>query len=88
MPYMPRYQRAGCIGGAGNPRASAERLRERQQALYSIEERMHLRQSDENPAVQYLYASWLGEPGSDIAHRLLHTHYVPGGAPAKVKECS
>lgn len=76
---------AGCIGGAGNPRASRERLSERQRALYSIDERMELRQSHENPAVQYLYASFLGEPGSDVAHRLLHTHYVPGGAPAVVK---
>jgi Iron hydrogenase small subunit len=84
---VPRA-RAGCIGGAGNPRADKARIQERQQALYSIDERMTVRQSDENPAVRYLYASFLGEPSSDVAHRLLHTHYVPGGAPVIVKPVS
>jgi len=32
-----------------------------------------LRFSHENPAVQDIYQEFLGEPGSEVAHRLLHT---------------
>lgn len=77
---------AGCIGGAGNPRAQPDRLRERQQALYDVDEASAIRRSHENPAVQALYRRFLGEPGSALAHKLLHTQYVPGAPPAIVKE--
>lgn len=79
------FARAGCIGGAGNPKASPERLAERQQAIYDIDERHSVRRSHENPAVKELYKQYLGEPNSELAHRLLHTHYVPGSPAAVVK---
>lgn len=75
----------GCIGGAGNPRAARDRLEERQQALYDVDEASTIRRSHENPAVQALYRRFLGEPGSELAHKLLHTQYVPGAPGAVVK---
>lgn len=77
---------AGCIGGAGNPRAKQDRLQERQQALYDADAACTIRRSHENPAVQELYRRFLGEPNSELAHKLLHTHYVPGAPAAVVKE--
>ena len=32
--------------------------------------------SHENPAIKELYATYLGKPGSEKAHHLLHTTYV------------
>jgi hypothetical protein len=36
-----------------------------------------VRKSHENPFIQELYAKFLGSPGSEKAHRLLHTRYTP-----------
>ncbi|MFZ5816514.1 MAG: NADH-dependent [FeFe] hydrogenase, group A6 [Bacillota bacterium] len=72
----------GCIGGGGQPIPASgpeglEQARKaRIQALYSIDQRMAVRRSHENPAVQALYAEYLGEPGGERSHHLLHTHYV------------
>ncbi|MCK5862947.1 MAG: iron hydrogenase small subunit, partial [Candidatus Hydrogenedentes bacterium] len=44
-------------------------------ALYKIDKGKKVRSSNHNPAVQRLYSSYLGEPGGDKAHQLLHTHY-------------
>ena len=40
---------------------------------------MTLRKSHENPVVKELYADYLGEPGSHLAHHILHTTYVKRG---------
>ncbi|MFS8639259.1 MAG: [FeFe] hydrogenase, group A [Symbiobacteriaceae bacterium] len=78
----------GCIGGGGQPipAKGPEALNEARLAriasLYTIDERMTIRRSHENPAIQQLYAEFLGKPGSERAHHLLHTHYqarVPAG---------
>jgi iron-only hydrogenase group A len=72
----------GCIGGGGQPypprgmkSLDPELLRARADVLYSIDGSKELRRSHENPAVQKLYAEFLGEPGGPKAHELLHTHY-------------
>jgi iron only hydrogenase large subunit-like protein len=72
----------GCIGGGGQPYPPGgtkvldpELLRLRAQALYTIDKEKKLRCSHDNPAVQELYAQFLGAPGSPLAHELLHTHY-------------
>jgi len=72
----------GCIGGGGQPypprgyRIFDRRLlAKRASALYEIDKRKKLRSSNHNPAIQRLYAEYLGEPGSEKAHALLHTHY-------------
>jgi iron only hydrogenase large subunit-like protein len=72
----------GCIGGGGQPYPpenvkvlDPELLRRRASALYAIDRGKQLRKSYENPAIQELYDMFLGSPGSEKAHQLLHTHY-------------
>jgi NADP-reducing hydrogenase subunit HndD len=72
----------GCIGGGGQPYPPTgekvldpELLRQRAKALYSIDQGKKLRTSLGNPALKELYAAFLGKPGSELAHRLLHTRY-------------
>ncbi len=65
----------GCIGGGGGPRPTdQERRKKRAEALYQLDRDLPLRKSHENPAIQALYKD-LGEPGGELAHKLLHTHY-------------
>jgi NADP-reducing hydrogenase subunit HndD len=73
----------GCIGGGGQPYPhegyrvlDPELLRKRAAALYSIDSGKKLRKSYENPAVVEVYDAMLGNPGSELAHKLLHTHYT------------
>ncbi len=69
----------GCIGGGGGPRPTNEETRtQRAEALYKLDRELPLRKSHENPAIQALYSE-LGEPGGEVAHRLLHTHYQKRG---------
>lgn len=72
----------GCIGGGGQPYPpegvkvlDPELLRLRASALYSIDSGKKLRKSYENPAIEEVYSSYLGGPGTEKAHELLHTHY-------------
>jgi len=72
----------GCIGGGGQPYPpenvkvlDPELLRKRAGALYAIDKSKSLRKSYENPAIDELYDTFLGGPGSQRAHQLLHTHY-------------
>jgi NADP-reducing hydrogenase subunit HndD len=66
----------GCVNGGGQPRsASAEAVRARMHALYTIDRDAALRASHQNPAVQRLYAEFLERPLSHRSHELLHTHY-------------
>ena len=73
----------GCVNGGGQPcqpgfvRNNIDLRAERAKALYSGDQAMALRKSHENPAVNELYATFLGEPGSHKAHETLHTHYKP-----------
>ena len=73
----------GCINGGGQPLQHADvrnwvDLRAlRAKALYDQDAGQRCRRSHENPAVQQVYAEYLGEPGGEKAHRILHTHYVP-----------
>jgi len=70
----------GCIDGAGNPApAKVGELRERTEVLFGIDRSSEFRRSQENPDVLRLYDDFYGEPNSEIAHRLLHTSYVPFG---------
>ena len=45
---------------------------------------MTLRKSHENPVVKEIYDTYLGEPGSEKAHHILHTKYVARGLYGKV----
>ena len=72
----------GCIMGGGQPIKSSKIRREvdvrklRADALYSIDEKSTIRKSHENPILKQIYAEYLEKPGSHIAHKLLHTHYI------------
>ena len=73
----------GCIGGGGQPYPQnghyvldPELLKLRASALYSIDEAKTLRKSHENPDIIKLYDEYLKQPGSELAHSLLHTRYT------------
>ncbi len=67
----------GCIGGGGQPIPSDdETIRKRAEALYTDDEKSRVRKSHQNPQVKELYKKYLGKPGSEKAHKLLHTHFI------------
>jgi iron-only hydrogenase group A len=73
----------GCVGGGGQPYPpegvkvlDPELLRRRAAALYAIDSGKTLRKSYENPAVERVYEEFLGGPGTEKAHQLLHTRYA------------
>ncbi len=66
----------GCIGGGGQPIGTNNATRKKRiAALYELDKSLPLRKSHENPDIIQLYQDFLGEPLSDQAHSLLHTHY-------------
>jgi NADH-quinone oxidoreductase subunit G/NADP-reducing hydrogenase subunit HndD len=67
----------GCLGGGGAPvPTDPEIRRKRAEAIYRADRGLAIRKSHENPAVQQLYAEFLGEPLGHKSHELLHTHYT------------
>lgn len=77
----------GCVGGGGQPIFGSREHKEisldyrhnRADALYRIDYSRRIRLSHENPAVQKIYAEFLGAPLSEKAKKLLHTYYTPRG---------
>ena len=67
----------GCIGGGGQPlhHGNSEIIKARAAAIYTDDRKKPLRKSHENPFIIKLYDEFLGKPGSEKAHHLLHTHY-------------
>jgi NADP-reducing hydrogenase subunit HndD len=67
----------GCIGGGGQPfhHGNSEILKKRMAAIYEVDSNKPLRKSHENPSITALYEQYLGEPMSELSHKLLHTHY-------------
>lgn len=75
----------GCVNGGGQPSQPAD-VRNftdlkglRVKALYDEDEGMTLRKSHDNPLVKQVYEEYLGKPGSEKAHKILHTSYVVRG---------
>ena len=73
----------GCINGGGQPIHPAK-IQDtvnisalRSQSLYKIDEHKKHRESSTNKIILKLYNDWLGEPGSEFAHKLIHTSYKP-----------
>ena len=72
----------GCVNGGGQPIQSAYTRRQvdlraaRAKALYDEDSALTIRKSHENPAIRQLYKEFFGEPGSYVAHEILHTSYV------------
>lgn len=66
----------GCIGGGGQPIDTTMDIKKlRMDSLYDIDKNNIIRKSHENPDIQTIYKDFLGEPLSEKAHELLHTHY-------------
>ena len=71
----------GCIMGGGQPiknskiRSTVDVRRKRADAMYSIDEKSKIRKSQDNPVLQKIYKEYIGKPGEEKAHKLLHTHY-------------
>jgi NADP-reducing hydrogenase subunit HndD len=71
----------GCINGGGQPvqpmnvRNFRDLKTARSKALYAEDARLDIRKSHENPIIKDIYDNYLGKPGGEKAHHLLHTHY-------------
>jgi len=66
----------GCIGGGGQPYGTTIAVRQKRlEALYTVDGKMKIRKSHENPSIKALYKDFLGEPLGHTSHHLLHTHY-------------
>ena len=67
----------GCINGGGQPftGSNLKTLEKRKNAIYQVDKNLPIRKSHQNPSIIKLYNDYLGEPGSQLAHKLLHTHY-------------
>jgi len=82
----------GCVGGGGQPKGSTFAMRARRgEGLYREDKSLPYRRSHENPAIKRAYEKFLGKPGSEIAHKLLHTYYykrsdLSGASVEKVTE--
>ena len=72
----------GCVNGGGQPqqpgyvRNTVDIRALRAKVLYDSDKDNPIRKSHENPAIKELYATYLGKPGGEKAHHLLHTTYV------------
>ena len=71
----------GCINGGGQPIIPAyiaddiDVRKMRAKALYLADKDNEIRKSHKNPEVIKIYEEFIGKPGSETAHKLLHTHY-------------
>ena len=77
----------GCVNGGGQPYVKElflpqedddimdTYIAKRAKALYEEDELSTIRRNHLNPDIQELYKKYLIEPGSILAHKLLHTHY-------------
>jgi NADP-reducing hydrogenase subunit HndD len=78
----------GCIGGGGQPlhHGDSSILKARAMAIYEEDKNKPIRLSHENPYIVELYKEFLGEPNSEKAHHLLHTHYFDKKAKILIKQ--
>ena len=72
----------GCIMGGGQPiksskiRSEVDVRKLRAESLYTIDEKSVIRKSHESPVMKQMYEEFLQKPGSEVAHKYLHTHYT------------
>ncbi|CAA0841809.1 ferredoxin hydrogenases [Striga hermonthica] len=70
---------SGCLNGGGQikpkPGQSVKDLIQLLETAYS--ENVKMVDPFENPRIKRLYNEWLGQPGSEVAKRHLHTEYHP-----------
>ena len=71
----------GCVGGGGQPiyietndwNEQISHRAKRSRGLYELDRQKEYRKAHENPMILKLYAEYLGQPGSELAHKLLHS---------------
>lgn len=72
----------GCINGGGQPvqpaavRNFVDLKTKRAAALYEADKNRGLRKSNDSPIVKVVYEEFLGKPGSEKAHSVLHTSFT------------
>lgn len=69
----------GCIAGGGQPKCNAVTpllKKKRANGLYKSDKRMKVRNASDNPDIIDIYDNFLGDVGSEIAHKYLHTCYL------------
>jgi len=67
----------GCIAGGGQPYGVTDGIRAaRARGLYEDDRLCTKRRSHDNKEVQKLYDDFLGKPGGEKSHKLLHTRYT------------
>ena len=75
----------GCVNGGGQPivpasvKNSVDVRAIRAAVLYRADEASDVRTSHENSSVKAVYDDFLGNPGSHLAHEILHTTYIKRG---------
>jgi NADP-reducing hydrogenase subunit HndD len=73
----------GCVNGGGQPQVNAQIRNftdvraERAKGLYTLDKNCKLRKSHQNPVLLQMYKEYFGSYGSEKAHEVLHTHYIP-----------
>ena len=71
----------GCVNGGGQPiqpasvRNNVDLRKERAEAIYVADKRSNMRKSHVNPFIKRLYDEYFDAPGSEKAHKALHTSY-------------
>lgn len=68
----------GCIAGGGQPRNSLNTpilKNKRAKGLYKSDKKMKIRNAFDNPDIIDIYDNFLGDVGSDVCHKYLHTNY-------------
>jgi len=71
----------GCINGGGQPYIDYTKYdwkdvkKLRTSAILENDKNQKVRKAHENPDIQDLYKNYLGKPGSEKAHHILHTKY-------------
>ncbi len=67
----------GCVSGGGQPFAvEGKDVRLRAKSIYETDESESIKCAHKNPQVLNLYSGYLGDPGGDLARKLLHTTYA------------
>ena len=72
----------GCVTGGGQPIISSRQKEkidaksERAKSIYEEDSSKLIRKSHKNPYILKIYEDFLTKPGSELSHKLLHTHYT------------
>jgi iron-only hydrogenase group A len=73
----------GCAGGGGQPyKGEMKDVRSRMDRMYEADTLSSAHASHENRSVADLYETFLGQPLSEVSHRLLHREYADRGTSA------